>query len=101
MTDQEARDFIDTNRIPHDTGYYPLYARENYHANTPVDYPTNTTGHYSSETGGDYASHSTNYRPSDLSVEQMRVINRPGANSHFHSIQRFDDGSAWVRWERD
>ena len=100
MTDEDARDFIDTNRTPYDTRYYPQHARETYHANTLGNYLTNSPGHYTAHDSGGHPSNSTNHRPSDLSAEQLRVVNRPGANSHFHSIQRFEDGSAWVRWER-
>ena len=101
MTDEEGRGFTNANRAPYNPEYYPPNATEDYHVNRPVDHPTNTTDHYSSQNGGGYSSNSTSYRPSDLSAEQLRLINRPGANSHFDSIQRFDDGSAWVRWERD
>ncbi|MCJ1394204.1 hypothetical protein MMC18_007082, partial [Xylographa bjoerkii] len=94
-TDEEARDFIDTNRVP---SYNPQNARGNYPTypfNTPVADPTNTIGHHPSQTRDDYPSNSTNYSVSDASVEELRVINRSGANSRFHSIQRFEDGSAW------
>ena len=92
MTDEEARDFINSSRSPYETAGATTYTRY------PLPLPA---GHHPTQNTALHPPYSTSYRPSNLNAEQLRVINRPGPDHHFHSIQRFNDGSAWVRWERD
>ena len=99
LTDEEARAFIDTIQLPHETEYYRPEFRENY-----PNYPTDNAARRRFQNRGpslpDTAA-TTVYEVSEATPMEMSAIGRPPANAHFHSIRRFPDGSAWVRWECD